>query len=108
MKQPNKHYLSQSGQLMFGLMVLLLYLPPMFGFFKKKKPQEPVAPAIFDINGSPIEVGMKVKCLRYDLGECTVELEGREYFYVSIGSGERVSFTRMFDAATKNQKVEVI
>lgn len=80
----------------------------MFGLFKKKKPQEPMVPAILDLNGSLIEVGARVKCLRYDLGECVVELEGREYFYVSIETGQKVSFTKMFDAATKNQKVEVI
>lgn len=80
----------------------------MFGLFKKKKPQEPVAPVIMDLNGAQIEVGARVKCLRYELGECTVETEGREYFYVSVATGERVSFTKMFDAATQNQKVELL
>ncbi len=80
----------------------------MFGLFKVKKKQE-VGPApIRDINGMPVAVGSRVKMLRYDLGECLVALEGREYFYVSEQTGRKVSFTKMFDAVTQNQKVEVI
>ena len=80
----------------------------MFGLFRKKKKQDDGPREILDINGMPIEVGGKVKALRYDLGECTVELDGKEYFYVSVETGQRVSFTKFFDAATKNQKVEVV
>ena len=79
----------------------------MFGLFRKKKKEDGPRP-ILDINGMPIEVGGKVKALRYDLGVCTVELEGKEYFYVSDETGQKVSFTKFFDAATKNQKVEVV
>lgn len=78
----------------------------MFNFFKKKS-KEKELPIIYDLNGSTIEVGAKVKCLRYDLGECTVELEGREYFYAA-SSGQKVSYTKMIDASTKNQKVLLI
>ena len=76
----------------------------MFGLFKKK-PKEPTAPKLLDLNNNPIVEGSAVKSLRYDLGECTVELDGLEYFYVSKKNGERVSYTKMVDAITENQKV---
>lgn len=79
----------------------------MFGLFKKK-PKEPTAPKLLDLNANPIVEGAVVKSLRYDLGECTVELEGIEYFYVSKESGERVSYTKMVDAITENQKVILV
>jgi len=78
----------------------------MFNIFKKK-PKEPEIPKIYDMNGAEIAVGAKVNCLRYDLGECSVELEGRQYFYVAA-SGQRVSYVKMIDASTKNQKVLLI
>lgn len=79
----------------------------MFGLFKKK-PKEPTVPKLLDINNNPIVEGAVVKSLRYELGECVVELEGLEYFYVSRKTGERVSYTRMVDAITENQKVLLI
>jgi len=47
-----------------------------------------------DLDGIPIKVGDKVLSLRYDLGECRI-----------IKTKEQVSWARMIDAATKNQKV---
>lgn len=76
----------------------------MFGLFKKK-PKEKQPPKLLDLNGNPIVEGSIVTSLRYDLGECKVELEGLDYFYVSIEKGERVSYVRMVDAITENQKV---
>lgn len=76
----------------------------MFGLFKKK-PKENQPPKLLDLNGSPIVEGSVVKSLRYDLGECEVALEGLEYFYVSRKTGERISYTKMVDAITENQKV---
>lgn len=79
----------------------------MFGLFKKK-PKEPTPPKLLDLNNNPIVEGSVVKSLRYELGECVVELEGLEYFYVSKASGKRVSYTRMVDAITENQKVLLV
>ncbi len=76
----------------------------MFGLFKKKT-KEPTLPKLLDINGNPIVEGSVVRSLRYELGECVVELEGLEYFYVSKKSGQRVSYAKMVDAITENQKV---
>ena len=76
----------------------------MFGLFKKK-PKEPTPPKLLDLNSNPIVEGSVVKSLRYELGECVVELEGLEYFYVSKSSGQRISYTKMVDAITENQKV---
>lgn len=76
----------------------------MFGLFKKK-PKEPTPPKLLDLNNNPILEGAVVKSLRYELGECVVELEGLEYFYVSKSSGQRISYTKMVDAITENQKV---
>lgn len=79
----------------------------MFGLFKKK-PKVPTLPRLLDLNNNPITEGAIVKSLRYELGECTVELEGLEYFYVSKKDGQRVSYTRMVDAITENQKVMLL
>ena len=79
----------------------------MFGLFKKKPKEKPL-PTLLDLNNNPIVEGAIVKSLRYDLGECTVELEGMEYFYVSKASGTRVSYTRMVDAITETQKVLLV
>jgi hypothetical protein len=76
----------------------------MFGLFKKK-PKEKQPPKLLDLNGNPIVEGSIVTSLRYDLGDCRVELVELEYFYVSIDKGERVSYVRMVDAITENQKV---
>ena len=76
----------------------------MFGLFKKK-PKEKQPPKLLDLNGNPIVEGSIVTSLRYDLGDCKVELVELEYFYVSIEKGERVSYARMVDAITENQKV---
>lgn len=79
----------------------------MFGLFNKK-PKEKQPPKLLDLNGTPIVEGAVVKSLRYELGECVVELDGLEYFYVSRKNGERISYTKMVDAITENQKVLLI
>lgn len=71
----------------------------------KKKSKEKQPPQLLDINGNPILVGDRVESQRYELGECTVELEGLEYFYQSVEKEDRVSYTRMVDAITGHQKV---
>ncbi len=79
----------------------------MFGLFKKK-PKEKQPPQLQDLNNKPIKEGDKVTSLRYELGTCTVVLEGLEYFYVSDESGEKVSYVKMVDAITENQKVLLV
>ncbi len=79
----------------------------MFGLFKKKPKEKPL-PKLLDLNNNPIVEGSVVKSLRYELGECTVELDGQEYFYVSKKDGQRISYTRMVDAITENQKVMLL
>ncbi|WP_422356223.1 hypothetical protein [Roseivirga pacifica] len=79
----------------------------MFGLFKKK-PKEKQPPKLLDLNNNPIVEGSVVKSLRYELGVCIVELEGLEYFYVSKDSGQRISYTKMVDAITENQKVLLV
>ncbi|MGW8121034.1 hypothetical protein ACV07N_00130 [Roseivirga echinicomitans] len=76
----------------------------MFGLFKKK-PKEKQVPKLLDLNSNPINEGDVVTSLRYDLGECKVILEELVFFYESIETGERVSYVRMVDAITENQKV---
>ncbi len=71
----------------------------------KKKPKEKQPPQLLDLNGNPILEGDRVESKRYELGECTVELEGLEYFYQSVEKEDRVSYTRMVDAITGHQKV---
>ena len=77
----------------------------MFKSLFKKKPKEKQPPQLLDINGNPILPGDRVESQRYELGECTVVLEGLEFFYQSVEKEDRVSYTRMVDAITGNQKV---
>ncbi len=75
----------------------------MFGLFKKKK-KEKQAPQLLDINGELLIEGDKVEVLRYELGECTLTLDGVHYYYESV-SGEKISYAKMIDASTEQQKV---
>ncbi|MEO9872202.1 hypothetical protein [Ekhidna sp.] len=79
----------------------------MFGIFKKK-PKEKLPPEILDVDGVQILEGDEVLAQRYELGKCTVELEGLQYFYVSQHSGKKVSYTKMIDAITGDQKVKKV
>ena len=76
----------------------------MLGFLKKK-PKEKAPPQLFDLNGEPLANGDKVKSLRYELGECHIELRGLEYFYISTRDKKEVSYVKMVDAITGHQKV---
>jgi hypothetical protein len=86
----------------------------MFNFFKKKNPDQskelPDKPAIqlVDLNGMPLQEGDTVECLRYDLGRCKVVLIGKTYHYESLATGQQVSWLRMIDASTNQQKVKKI
>ncbi|WP_462253378.1 hypothetical protein [Ekhidna sp.] len=77
----------------------------MFGIFKKK-PKEKLPPVLLDEEGVQILEGDEVIAHRYELGKCDVVLEGLQYFYVSQHSGNKVSYVRMIDAITGNQKVK--
>ncbi|MEQ9468957.1 MAG: hypothetical protein RLN88_16225 [Ekhidna sp.] len=79
----------------------------MLRFFQKK-PKEKQPPRLLDMYGNPIMEGDEIISHRYELGQCIVELEGLEYFYVSKHSGKRVSYTKMIDAITGNQKVKKV
>lgn len=79
----------------------------MLKFFKKK-PKEKQPPQLLDIDGNPIMEGDEVISHRYELGQCKVELEGLEFFYVSKHSEQRVSYTKMIDAITGHQKVKKV
>lgn len=79
----------------------------MFGLFKKKK-KEKVAPTLTDISGEPLMEGDRVEVLRYDLGECTLTLDGQHYYYESVATGQKVSYAKMIDASTEQQKVKKI
>jgi len=78
----------------------------MFSFLKKK-PKEKQPPQLLDLNGLPIQAGLTVNAHRYELGKCIVELDELHFYYRSVHSDEKVSYTKMIDAITGNQKVEV-
>ena len=76
--------------------------------FLKKKPKEKSPPELFDIEGQPIHEGDTVIAQRYELGKCKVELEELQFFYVSLHSENKVSYVKMIDAITGNQKVKKV
>lgn len=80
----------------------------MFGLFKKKKTGNDLPPQLFDLYNEPLADGDTVKALRYDLGQCKLILEGVHYYYQSEDQTKKISYTKMVDAITRNQKVEKI
>ena len=58
-----------------------------------------------DLDGIPIKEGDKVLSLRYELGECIIIKTSEGLVYESIETKKQVSWAKMVDAATKNQKV---
>ncbi|GAA0892557.1 hypothetical protein GCM10009122_22360 [Fulvivirga kasyanovii] len=79
----------------------------MFGLFKKKK-QEPGLPVLKDLENTPLAEGDFVEALRYDLGKCKLLVVDNSYVYESEATGEKVSWLKMIDASTENQKVKKI
>ena len=79
----------------------------MFGLFKKKK-QEPGLPVLKDLENTPLAEGDFVEALRYDLGKCKLLVIDNSYVYESEATGEKVSWLKMIDASTENQKVKKI
>jgi len=78
----------------------------MFGLFKKKKNHK--TPKLQDLNNQPLQEGDFVLSLRYNLGKCIVRQTETGLEYESVESGEVVSWVKMIDAATDNQKVQKI
>ena len=79
----------------------------MFGLFKKKK-QEPGLPVLKDLENTPLTEGDFVEALLYDLGKCKLLVIDNSYVYESVATGEKVSWLKMIDASTENQKVKKI
>ena len=79
----------------------------MFSFFRRKKPKKALPPLI-DLNNQTLQVGDKVLSHRYDLGNCLIKEVDGKIVYESIQSGEQVSWVKMIDAVTDNQKVTKI
>lgn len=59
-----------------------------------------------DLDGLPLKEGDKVLSLRYDLGECVIIKTNEGLAYESIKTKEVISWGKMIDAASKNQKVK--
>lgn len=79
----------------------------MIGFLKKK-PKKKEPPELIDMAGNLIQEGDVVISERYELGTCDVTLEGLQFFYVSQDSEKSVSYVKMVDAISGNQKVRKI
>ncbi len=84
----------------------------MFQFFKRGKGKSSNSknkiPNLDDLDGNPLQVGDKVISRRYDLEECIIVESENGIMYESVGSGERVSWVKMIDASTEQQKVKKI
>mgnify|MGYP001797145244 FL=1 len=78
----------------------------MFGLFKKKEKQDKL-PQLLDLNNNPLAEGDIVEAMRYELGKCKLLLVDEQYVYESISSGKQVSWLKMIDASTDNQKVKM-
>ena len=79
----------------------------MFGLFKKKEKKEKL-PQLLDLNNNPLIEGDLVEALRYELGTCKLLLIDEQYVYESVASGKQVSWLKMIDASTDNQKVKKV
>ena len=60
---------------------------------------------MLDLDGKLLEDGDFVDCLRYDMGKCQLIKTEEGFIYESLEDGKRVSWVRMVDASSKNQKV---
>lgn len=76
--------------------------------FLKKKPKKKLPPQLLDMDGNLIQEGDEVMSLRYELGKCKVILEGLQFFYISLHSEQKVSYTKMIDAIEGRQKVKKV
>jgi hypothetical protein len=80
----------------------------MFQLFRKDNNRKRKKPKLADFDGNPLKEGDVVESLRYDLGKCKLFYTDEGYVYESLESGKRVSWAKMIDASTENQKVRKI
>lgn len=71
----------------------------------KRKNNNSTEPIFADLDGIPLKEGDKVLSLRYELGECIIIKTEEGLAYESIEKKTIVSWTKMVEAASKNQKV---
>jgi len=62
-------------------------------------------PRFADLDGNPLKEGDVVMSLRYDMGESRIINTDKGMVYESIKTGVQVTWDKMIDAATGNQKV---
>ena len=83
-----------------------LYFYEMLKWFKGGKTKDPGKSVLIeDLNGNSLASGDTVESLRYDLGICDIDIIDGELFYISRKDGQKVSYVKMIDAASKRQKV---
>jgi hypothetical protein len=80
----------------------------MLQFFKRNSSKKKKQPKLADFDGNPLKEGDIVESLRYDLGRCKILVSEEGYVYESLDTGKRVSWVKMIDATTENQKVRKI
>jgi uncharacterized membrane protein YkoI len=80
----------------------------MFGWFKKKQKDKSKSPQLADLDGNPLQEGDKVEALRYELGISHLQKSKGGWVYQSEVSGQEISWLKMVDAQTGNQKVKKI
>lgn len=71
----------------------------------KRKPGSKSDLNFADLDGIPLKEGDRVLSLRYDLGECVIINTDEGFAYESLKTKKVVSWGKMIDAASKNQKV---
>ena len=76
----------------------------MSGLFSRKSRKSKLQ--FVDLEGKPLKEGDTVMSLRYDMGECRIIRTEEGMVYESLGTGEKVNYARMIDAATGYQKVK--
>jgi len=76
--------------------------------FLKPRPDKSGDLNFADVNGLPLHEGDLVESLRYDLGRCRIIRTDTGLAYESLATHQVVSWARMIDAASKNQKVKKI
>ncbi len=80
----------------------------MFQLFKKNSKRKKGQPKLADLDGNPLKEGDVVESLRYEMGKSRIILSEEGYIYESLETGKRVSWAKMIDATTENQKVRKI
>ena len=80
----------------------------MFQLFKKNSARKRKQPKLADLDGNPLKEGDIVESLRYEMGKCKILVTEEGYIYESLDTGKRVSWAKMIDATTENQKVRKI